>query len=127
MLFATTMMRNSIMPAYAIPRSLRVNVKDLLLLSVDPMSVFSARIKAKLTQMVAASFIAMKAGRFVLAMPASRGFNSTALKYRVPTTVVKQSMEPIITRKIFDALLNCSKWRLLLYLVRGYAFTKGGL
>ena len=41
----------------------------------------------------------MKAGRFVLTKPAIKGLSSTVPKYKVPITVVKQSMEPIKIRR----------------------------
>ena len=62
------------------------------------MSVFCAKIKIKPTEMVTVNFKATKAGMFELTKPANTGLSSRVPKYRLPITVVKQSMEPIKIR-----------------------------
>ena len=67
-------------------------------LSGDFISVFCAKIKIKPTEMVTVNFKATKAGMFELTKPANTGLSSRVPKYRLPITVVKQSMEPIKIR-----------------------------
>ena len=47
---------------------------------------------------VTVNFMIMKAGKFVLTKPASKGLSSTDPKYSVPITVVKQSIAPMKIR-----------------------------
>ena len=56
--------------------------------------------------MVAASLTIKKAPMFVLTMPAMNGFNSEAPWYRIPITVVMQSIEPIMIRSKLG--INCT-------------------
>ena len=49
--------------------------------------------------MVAASLTTKKAPMFVLTIPAIKGFTSEAPEYRMPITVVKQSIDPIMIRR----------------------------
>ena len=67
-------------------------------LSGDFISIFCAKIKIKPTEMVTVNFKATKAGMFELTKPANTGLSSRVPKYRLPITVVKQSMEPIKIR-----------------------------
>ena len=63
------------------------------------MSVFCAKIKVKPTKTVTANFTTTKAGRSELTKPDNTGLSSRVPKYRVPITVVKQSMMPIKDQK----------------------------
>lgn len=49
--------------------------------------------------MVDASLTIKKAPKFMLTIPAIKGFNSEAPEYRIPITVVKQSIKPIMIRR----------------------------
>jgi hypothetical protein len=99
-----------------------VKVKALPSLSVDFISVFSARIKVKPAQIVTVNFIITKAGRFVLTKPAIKGLSSIVPKYRVPITVVKQSKEPIKIRSKLEMFFVLSKIR-----ISPLTFEKGGV
>jgi hypothetical protein len=58
-------------------------------------NVLSAKTKTIPTETVTANLMITNAGRFVLTKAEIKGFSSCVPKYRVPTTVVKQSIEPI--------------------------------
>jgi hypothetical protein len=71
------------------------NLKDLLLLSSAIFIIRLTRTYVDPIHMLAISFRIKKPVMFVLTKLVNRGFSSIAPKYRVPTTVVIASIEPI--------------------------------
>ncbi len=101
MLFVTTIARNIITPKYAILNRLCAILKVALSLLIGFTNFFSAKTKIKAIEKVMANFTNTKPNRFVFTKPAITGLSSIVPKYRVPITVVKQSMEPKKTRNKF--------------------------
>jgi hypothetical protein len=98
MLFTTTTDRKSMMVKYAIFNILKAVLNALALWSDVRISVFCAKIKIILTTTVTANFMTTKLERLELTTPARTGFASLKPKNMPPTTVVKQSIEPIKIR-----------------------------
>jgi hypothetical protein len=94
-LFITTKRRNKTIPREAILNVAYAALNDLSCTLLLLSSAFSAKTKTTPTEMVTANFTTTKAGRFVFTKPAIMGLSSCVPKYRVPITVVKQSIEPI--------------------------------
>jgi len=63
------------------------------------LSIFSVKTNIAPTENVTINFTATKTGRLVATKLAIKGLSSFVPKKTVPTTVVKQSMEPIKTKR----------------------------
>ena len=93
----TTIAKKTTNPTYvAFMRTLEY-LKPLVVLSEELFKILFARMYVPAMQHVAASLITMKSG-MLLAMPAMKGFCSTAPKYKSPITVVTQSTVPMSIR-----------------------------
>jgi hypothetical protein len=93
MLFMTARARNRIMAAPATLIVLWATLKEKFTEGLLR-SIFSAKTNISPAETVTINFTVTKAGRFVLTKPAINGLISRVPKYRVPSTVVKQSNEP---------------------------------
>jgi curved DNA-binding protein CbpA len=95
MLFNTTNVRNKIIPTQATFKVLCAILKDRSFPFPLRSSILSAKTKISPTETVTANLRRTNAGRFVLTKLEINGLSSCVPKYMVPTTVVKQSMEPM--------------------------------